>query len=125
MYGKTREVSGMTPEGTNLFPLIRAIFWGTPVPAADRTTFEEMKAQSVAVLPGEWLKKHPIPGASAWQAYCNFQQAQWMKMIFRQNQLLKLLDQNGTVNRPRTIDMILKDIRSSRLGRISWQNAGE
>ncbi|MBQ1306718.1 MAG: ribosome biogenesis GTPase YlqF [Erysipelotrichaceae bacterium] len=37
----------------------------------------------------------------------------------------QLLDQNGTVNRPRTIDMILKDIRSSRLGRISWQNAGE
>lgn len=37
----------------------------------------------------------------------------------------QLLDQNGTVNTLRTIDMILKDIRSSRLGRISWQNAGE
>ncbi|MBQ2657293.1 MAG: ribosome biogenesis GTPase YlqF [Erysipelotrichaceae bacterium] len=37
----------------------------------------------------------------------------------------QLLDQNGTVNRLRTIDMILKDIRNSKLGRISWQSAGE
>ena len=36
-----------------------------------------------------------------------------------------LLDQNSTVNRKRTIDMILKVIRNSRIGRISWQNAGK
>ena len=37
----------------------------------------------------------------------------------------QLLNQNGTINRLRTVDMILKDIRSSKLGRISWQSAGE
>lgn len=37
----------------------------------------------------------------------------------------QLLDQNGTVNRLRTMDMVLKDIRCSRIGRICWQNAGK
>ena len=61
MYGITREVSGMTPEGTNLFPLIRAIFWGTPVPAADRTTFEEMKAHGIHVLAAPLLNQMSLP----------------------------------------------------------------
>ena len=37
----------------------------------------------------------------------------------------QLLDQNATVNRLRTMDMVLKDIRSSKIGKISWQYAGE
>ena len=80
-----------------VFQLLKAsLFEDEKVDITDwKPVFEEMKAQSVAALPGEWLKKHPIHGASAWQTYCNFQQGQWLKMMFRQNQLLKLLDQNG------------------------------
>ncbi|MBQ6478293.1 MAG: ribosome biogenesis GTPase YlqF [Erysipelotrichaceae bacterium] len=37
----------------------------------------------------------------------------------------QLLEPNGTVNRLRCMEMILKDIRGSKIGRISWQHAGE
>lgn len=60
-----------------------------------RCVFEEMKAQSVAALPGMWLKKHPIEGADAWQAFCLYRQGHWLKVMNGQDQLLKLLEEHG------------------------------
>ncbi|MBP1530368.1 MAG: 50S ribosome-binding GTPase, partial [Erysipelotrichaceae bacterium] len=35
------------------------------------------------------------------------------------------LANDGSVNLSKAVDQILKDIRSNRIGRITWQNAGE
>ena len=35
------------------------------------------------------------------------------------------LKNDGSVDRNKTVDLILKDIRSNKIGRISWQNVGE
>ena len=57
-----------------------------------KPVFEEMKKQTVASLPGEWLKEHPLPGASQWMSYCVMQQAQWVRVMHAQKELLQLLD---------------------------------
>ncbi len=69
----------------------------------------------------DYLKKE-YPGAIQKRYEVDENGKDLLEEIGRKKQLL---DQNGTVNTLRTIDMILKDIRSSRLGRISWQSAGE
>ncbi len=69
----------------------------------------------------DYLKKE-YPGAIQKRYEVDENGKDLLEEIGRRKQLL---DQNGTVNTLRTIDMILKDIRSSRLGRISWQSAGE
>lgn len=53
--------------------------------------FSEMKAQSVAALPGEWLKIH-LPEAKSWLNYCSGQQSQWVRVMHVQSQLLELLE---------------------------------
>ncbi len=58
------------------------------------SVFIEMKYQSVAALPAVWLKKHPIPEAAVWNNYCTVQQGQWIRIMYGQDQLLNLLDQN-------------------------------
>lgn len=58
------------------------------------SVFAEMKRQTVAALPGEWLKSHPIPGASSWSNYCLLQHGQWVKAMYGQGQLLELLDKH-------------------------------
>jgi ribosome biogenesis GTPase A len=69
----------------------------------------------------DYLKKE-YPGAIQKRYEVDENGKDLLEEIGRRKQLL---DQHGTVNTLRTIDMILKDIRSSRLGRISWQRAGE
>ncbi len=60
-----------------------------------KSVFHEMEEQTVAALPGEWLKKHPITEASAWSSYCVLQQGRWIQTMCGQDQLLCLLEQNG------------------------------
>lgn len=57
--------------------------------------FEEMKKQSVAGLAGDRLKKDPIPGAAEWSLYCAAVMANWIRVMHGQDELLKLLDENG------------------------------
>ncbi len=54
--------------------------------------FAEMKAQSVAALAGDWLKKNPV--SSEWSSYCAMQQAQWIRVMHGQSQMLELLEEN-------------------------------
>ena len=37
----------------------------------------------------------------------------------------KWLENDGAIDKNRALDMLLKDIRSNKIGRISWQDAGE
>ena len=80
-----------------LFKLLKAsLFTDEPVEVDNwKSVFTEMKAQTVAGLPAEWLKKHPIPGAAEWSAYCALQQGGWIRVMHGQKQLLELLDQHN------------------------------
>ncbi len=72
------------------------LFTDESVNIADwNAVFEEMKLQSVAALPGEWMRRHPVSGASKWSSYCTMQQGQWVRVMHAQEQLSKLLDDNG------------------------------
>lgn len=56
--------------------------------------FQEMKAQSVAALPYEWLKlqNHSQSETIArWKKWCLQSQTQWVKLMHGQSQLLSLL----------------------------------
>ena len=79
-----------------LFHILQAsLFQDEEFPVSDwETVFTEMKQQSVAGLPGQWLKKHPVPEAKAWTDYCLLLQTQWIRVMYGQDQLLKLLDKN-------------------------------
>ena len=55
--------------------------------------FQEMKKQTVAALPGEWLKKHPV--SHPWTSYCSLQQGQWIRVMYSQNQIIELLENNN------------------------------
>ena len=57
--------------------------------------FTQMKEQSVAALPGQLLKDHPLPGTEQWLIFCARQQAQWIRIMHAQEELLNLLEANG------------------------------
>ena len=79
-----------------IFDVLRAsLFTNEDVSLSDwRPVFREMQAQSVAALAYVWLSSHPIPEASAWTSFCLQQQAQWVRVMHGQTQLLQLLDAN-------------------------------
>ena len=82
-------------EQTVLQFLKAVLITGEPVEMNDwSAVFEEMKKQSVAGLPGDWLKKHPIPGAAEWSRFCAAETAKWLRVMHGQDGLLKLLDEN-------------------------------
>lgn len=80
-----------------VFQILKAsLFTDEPVEVDDwKSVFTEMKAQTVASLPAEWLKKHPIPDAAEWSAYCVLQQGQWIRVMHGQKLLLALLDEHN------------------------------
>lgn len=58
--------------------------------------FLEMKSQAVAALPGEWLKKHlKSPEVSPWLNYCVKQQGRWIRIMYEQQALINLLEENN------------------------------
>ena len=59
-----------------------------------RAVLAEMKKQTVASLPGDWLKSHPVAGADEWSAFCFLQQCRWVRVMYGQKQLLSLLEEN-------------------------------
>lgn len=75
-----------------VFELLKAsLFTDAPLTLPDwQATFNEMKEQAVAALPGEWLKAHPI--SKSWRSYCSLQQGQWVRIMHAQSQLLVLLE---------------------------------
>ncbi len=78
-----------------LYLIKASLFQDEPVDIPDwEAVFAEMKEQTVAALPGEWLKRHPIPEASLWTAFITAQKAQWIRVMYAQEQLLKLLGEN-------------------------------
>lgn len=54
-----------------------------------------MRLQTVAALPGEWLKRHPLAGAAEWERYCLRQQARWVQVMYAQQELLRLLEEHA------------------------------
>ena len=60
-----------------------------------KAVFAEMRAQSVAALPGTWLKEHGSPETEPWVRYCCTQQGNWIRVLNGQRELLDLLNQNG------------------------------
>ena len=79
---------------TELFDLIKAsLFTNDPVHLSDwQSVFTEMKDQSIAALPGEWLKTYPI--APEWRRYCLVQQSQWVRVMYAQEEVIRLLEEN-------------------------------
>ena len=79
-----------------MFALLRAsLLSDESVEITDREgVFNEMKAQSVAALPGDWLKQHNVPDKEQWLRYCTVQQGNWLMKMLGQDQLLDLLEQN-------------------------------
>lgn len=59
-----------------------------------QSVFEEMKQQTVAALPGEWLKTN-LPSAKPWLNYCAQKQGQWVRVMHGQDQLIHLLDSHN------------------------------
>lgn len=58
------------------------------------SVFTEMKEQSIAALPEEWLKVH-LPTAKPWITYCSVQQGKWVRAMHGQDQLVHLLEENS------------------------------
>ena len=81
----------------SVMQLLRAsLFTDEPVKLEDwHTVFEEMRTQTVAALPCNWLKKHPTHDYSSWLNFCTLQQGQWVRVMHGQDQLLKLLESNN------------------------------
>lgn len=79
----------------DMFDVLRAsLFTDEAVPLSDwQPVFEEMKQQTVAALPGVWLQTHL--NAPAWMKYCLMQQAQWVRLMHAQDQLIRLLEKGG------------------------------
>ena len=80
---------------TEMFDILRAsLFTDEDLPISDwQPVFEEMKLQSVAALPGVWLKKHLK--VEPWLAYCNTNIGIWVRLMYAQDQLLNLLESHG------------------------------
>ncbi|MBO4356047.1 MAG: nucleotidyltransferase family protein, partial [Clostridia bacterium] len=57
--------------------------------------FREMKAQSVAVLPFNWLKDHHCDQSEAWERYCSMMTGRWLYLMHAQDSLLRLLEENS------------------------------
>ncbi len=57
--------------------------------------FKEMKAQSVTVLPYDWLKKNRKDEYENWIKFCALQQGRWVWLMYCQDKLIKLLEDNG------------------------------
>lgn len=58
----------------------------------------EMKAQTIAVLPYKWVRETGALSEdikTQWQSYCAMQQANWVRVAYAQDQLLKLLEENN------------------------------
>ena len=87
----------MTTVDDTLFQLVRvSLFDNQEVTLYEwKSVFAEMKAQSIAALPCVWLRKNVIPGTSVWLSYCTIQQANWIKLMYGQSQLLSLLESNS------------------------------
>ena len=80
-----------------VFQLLRASmnFSNEPLSLQDwQPVFEEMKLQTVAALPGEWLKNN-LPIAKSWLNYCALQQGQWVRVMHGQDQLITLLESHN------------------------------
>ncbi len=85
----------MTALTQTVFNLLRAsLFTDEALSIPDwEPVFTEMKRQTVAALPGEWLKMHPV--SPSWPSYCALQQAQWIRVMSGQDALLKLLEEHN------------------------------
>lgn len=62
------------------------------------TLFSDMKDQAVAALPLYYLKENPIPDQdlqSTWTSFIFRQQANWIRVMHRQSELLSLLEANN------------------------------
>ena len=53
-----------------------------------------MKQQTVAALPGEWLKTN-LPMAKTWLNYCAQKQGQWVRVMHGQDNLITLLNSHS------------------------------
>ena len=75
-----------------IFQLIRAsLFTDETVDLMDwDAVFAEMKAQAIATLPGEWLKRHCASDVSSWRTFCIMQYGRWVRVMHEQDQLLQL-----------------------------------
>ncbi len=78
----------------DMFDILRvSLFTGEDVPVTEwKPIFEEMKQQTVAALPGEWLSSHI--DAPSWSLFCMSSQAQWIRVQHAQDELLQLLEAN-------------------------------
>ena len=56
--------------------------------------FTEMKAQSVASIPRNWLRKHNITNIESWDVFCLNQLANWIRVMHEQDQAINLLEKN-------------------------------
>ena len=65
----------------SMFKLLEAsLFTDEDIALQDwNSVFTEMKEQSIAALPEEWIKTH-LPEAKAWITYCSVQQGQWIRV---------------------------------------------
>ena len=79
-----------------VFCLVRAsLFTNEQVDIPDwNVVFTEMKYQSIAALPCEWLKTN-LPEAKPWSKFCYSQQGQWVRVMYGQTQLIQLLEMNS------------------------------
>lgn len=77
-----------------MFDILRAsLFTNEDVSLPDwQPVFKEMKIQTVAALPGVWLTTHL--DAKPWLNYSRLKQAQWIRVMHEQDQLLKLLEEH-------------------------------
>ena len=80
-----------------LFQILKAsLFTNEDVEAEDpESVFKEMKKQSVATIPWNWLREHRVPRSEAWDTFCITQQANWIKVMYWQDQALKLFEKNS------------------------------
>lgn len=87
-------VEKLTEHDVILFDILRAcLFTGEDVDLPDwQPVFDEMKQQTVAGLPGDWLESHL--NADPWMSYCRIQQGKWVRLMYAQDQLLQLLEAN-------------------------------
>lgn len=84
-------------ERTTLMLLRASLFTNENILINDTdAVFAEMKEQTVAALPSEWLKNHPI--YSEWNKYCSLQQGQWIRIMYAQSQLINLLEENAILS---------------------------
>lgn len=79
-----------------VFQLLKAsLYDGEDVEISDcDAVFSEMKEQTIAALAKDWLDTHPSPEHTEWLNYCAIQEGRWIRVMYGQEQLLKLLETN-------------------------------